>query len=339
MDTITIRRPDDWHVHLREGELMPHMARLTAAQFARATVMPNTLHPPIRTAADALAYRQKIEAATRGMDFTPIMTTKLYPTTTVAMIKGAWETGVRAAKLYPEGVTTHSEDGISLENIFNMYQVFQAMERCGMLLLLHGEAPGHFCLDREVVFLNTPTQLVHDFPRLKIVLEHITTQEAVSAVLSLPYTVAATITLHHLELTLDDVVGDKIKPHNFCKPIAKRPEDRQAILGAALSGSPQFFFGSDSAPHPVGAKECAEGCAGVFTAPVVMPRLVEIFERHRALDRLEDFVAHLGADFYGLPLNGGMLVLVREPWVVPTEYHGVRPYLAGQTLAWQVKKQ
>ncbi len=299
MDRIAIRRPDDWHVHLREGLLMKQMARRTAEQFARATVMPNTLNPPIRTAADASVYRQQIMAATRGMDFTPIMAIKLYPTTAVALIEGARETGVQAAKLYPEGVTTHSEDGISLENILSMYQVFQAMERLGMLLLLHGEAPGHFCLDREVVFLNTLMQIAKDFPRLKIVLEHITTQEAVSAVLSLPNTVAATITLHHLELTLDDVIGDKIHPHNFCKPIAKRPSDRQALLEAAFSGNPKFFFGSDSAPHPIEAKECAEGCAGVFTAPVAMPRLVEIFERHGALSRLEDFVSRFGAEFYG----------------------------------------
>lgn len=336
MDTFITRKGDDFHAHLREEAMMRAMARLTAAQFARAVIMPNTLKPPIRTAGDAFNYRQQIVEATRRMDFAPIMTIKLYPNTTPEVIKGAFQTGVKAAKIYPEGVTTNSEDGVSLDNLEVLHPAFRAMEEVGILLLLHGEAPGHFCLDREVVFLNYLMQLVRDFPRLRIVLEHITTQEAVSAVLSLPDTVAATITLHHLELTLDDVIGDKLHPHNFCKPVAKRPPDRQALLDAALSGNPKFFFGSDTAPHKIGDKECADGCAGVFTAPVAMPRLVEIFEKNNSLRQLEGFVSLHGARHYGLPSNESMLKLVREPWVVPMEYAGVRPYLAGETLQWKV---
>ena len=335
MDTITIRMPDDFHVHFREGELLRRLAYLVAQQFGRAIAMPNTLNPPIRTVDDAIPYRDEILMHS-GNGFQPLMTLKLYPDTTPEVVRGAHAAGVVAVKYYPEGVTTNAEDGVSVGRLSELYPAFEAMQDIGMLLLLHGEMPGVFCLDREAAFLEVLRRLCSDFPGLKIVLDHITTAGAVEAVYTLPATVAATITLHHLELTLDDVIGDKIMPHNFCKPVVKRPQDREALCYAVTSGNPKFFFGSDSAPHPICAKECAEGCAGVFTAPVAMPRLMEFFETLGCLTKLDPFVSQFGAEFYGLPLNQGTLTLVREPWIVPVEYAGVRPYLAGRTIIWRI---
>lgn len=335
---LVIRRPDDFHVHLREGSLLAPMVRLTSEQFARAIVMPN-LKKPVATAGDAADYKWRIHRAGLA-DFVPLMTIKLLPSTTPHMIYEARQVSqdwVNAVKLYPEGVTTNSADGIDLNRDWqSLDPVFRAMEEVDMPLLLHGEMPGVFCLDRELRFLPILDQLVRQYPRLKIVLEHITTKDAVQAVRNLPETVAATITVHHLILTLDHVIGDKMHPHNFCKPVAKTPADKDALVEAAISGNPKFFLGTDSAPHLIGAKECAEGCAGVFTAPVAMPLLATVFEMNHALDRLEDFTARFGAEFYGLPLNEGTLMLTKELWYVPQEYWGVRPFFAGLPLGWRV---
>ncbi len=332
--TLQIRAPDDFHVHLRQGELLRGVVNETASQFKRALVMPNT-NPPIRNGNDVSKYRTEILAAVdpQNAHFQPLMTFKITPETTVEDVYSIVGLAV-AGKLYPDGVTTNSHGGVT--DFHALYPVFGAMQKLGIILCLHGEKPGEFCMDREEKFLATLVQLVADFPDLKMVLEHVSTKAAVEIVESLPANVGATITLHHMELTLDDVVGSMNQPHHFCKPIPKRYEDRDAILRAALSGNPKFFFGSDSAPHLRHTKECAEGCAGVFTAPVALPALVALFEKHNQLEKLEDFVSTFGAQFYGLSLNQEKITLVQEEWTVPKVVAGVVPYQAGRQLPWKV---
>jgi len=328
---ITIRYPDDCHVHLRQGAMLEVVAPATDRQFFRALVMPNT-DPPILNVADAERYRQRIlEART---SFMPIMTIKLVPSTTPEIIREA-KGMVRAGKLYPEGVTTNSEDGV--REISRLFPVFETMEKTGMVLCLHGETPGAFTLDREKNFLETLFGISTTFPKLKIVLEHVTTADAVREVERLPDNVAATITVHHLYLTLDDIIGGTLRPHAFCKPVAKRPEDREALIAAATGGNPKFFLGTDSAPHPRGRKECDGGCAGIFSAPVAMQALTAIFERRGALAAMEDFASRFGAEFYGWPLSESRLTLVRKSWTAPEDWHGVVPFMAGQTLDWQIE--
>lgn len=334
MTTYSQHYPDDFHLHLRRGDLLKAVIGQSAYQFARGLIMPNTV-PPILNAAFVDNYFVEIRLALRNLrlpNFKPLFAIKLNHRTTPETIREAINVGAVAGKVYPIGVTTNSDDGVS--DFESMAPVFAAMEKWGMVLCLHGEKPGEFCLDREVEFLPTLDCLAKNFPKLRIVLEHISTAKAVERVQSLPNTVAATITAHHLLLTLDDVIGGKLRPHNFCLPIAKRPKDRAAVRMAAISGNPKFFFGSDSAPHLKGDKECAEGCAGCYTAPVAMPLLVQIFERMNALDKLENFTSKFGADFYHLPLNEGTLVLEKRPWTVPKEINGVVPFLAGETMEW-----
>ena len=331
---LEIRMPDDFHVHFRQGMMLKGVVNHTASQFKRAMVMPNT-EPPIRNGEDVKRYHQEI---LDGIDpqyqgFEPLMTFKITPATTVEDVKSVAGLVV-AGKLYPDGVTTNSHGGVT--DFQAIYPVFEAMQEHGIVLSLHGEKPGEFCLDREERFLATLVQLVQDFPSLKIVLEHASTKAAIDLVEKLPDTVAATITLHHLQLTLDDVVGTLNHPHYFCKPIPKRYEDRDALLRAAFSGNPKFFFGSDSAPHLKERKECSEGCAGVFTAPVTMSSLLTLFMEHEQLDRLEDFVSVFGAKFYGVGLNEEKIQLVQEDWKVPDGYSGIVPYKAGETLSWKV---
>lgn len=333
MDSLTLRKPDDFHLHLRQGEMLKNVLPHTVAQCARAIIMPN-LTPPVLTAEDLKKYRQEIESALTGKAFTPLMTFKIVSSTTPEMVKELKIAGASAGKMYPEGVTTNSEDGVS--DFPALYPVFAEMEKQGLVLCLHGEMPGEFCLDRESAFLDVLKDIADHFPTLKIVLEHITTADAVDAVESLPEQVAATITVHHLALTLDDVIGDKIQPHHFCKPIAKRPEDRQALLLAATGGSSKYFLGTDSAPHLKENKECAEGCAGVYTAPVMLPILAELFEETGALDMLENFTSRYGAEFYGLPLNEEKVQLTKKSWKVPDQYEGVVPFRAGEMLNWSV---
>lgn len=329
---ISIRRPDDFHVHLREGAMLQLVAPVTERQFARALVMPN-LSQPVATGWAVARYREEILAAAPKLQ--PLMTIKLLDGMTPEVILTAKAAGAVAAKLYPRGVTTNAEDGVS--DPLALGPVYAAMEECGMVLCLHGETPGVFCMDREAAFLTTVSDIANGFPKLKIVLEHVSTQAAVFHVMALGPNVAATITVHHLFLTLDDVVGDRLKPHAFCKPIAKTPADRNALQKAVLSGNPKFFLGTDSAPHTISAKE-ESGCAGVFSAPVAMPLLAEVFERAGLLARLEAFTSEHGARFYGLPLNEGTIDLLKEPWHVPFAYMPPRviSFKGGEKLPWQV---
>lgn len=329
---LVIRRPDDWHVHLRQGQLLCDMAPFTARHFARALVMPN-LVPSIVTADEMVRYRTAIEAVVPG--FLPLMTVKITDTTTPEMLAMAHAEGAVAGKAYPINATTHSADGVS--DFRALTHLWEAMEEIGMVLSLHGEDCSAFCLDREAIFLfETLSWLVETFPRLRIVLEHVSSSAAITTVSAMPETVAATITAHHLVLTLDDVVAGKLHPHHYCAPIAKRPGDRTALRQAAMSGNPKFFFGSDSAPHARNNKECDAGMPGIFTAPVALAILAELFEEGRQLDRLEAFTSEFGARFYQLPPNEGTVKLIREPWIVPADYHGVVPLFAGKELAWQV---
>ena len=328
-DRIDLCRPDDFHVHFRLAEMLRQVAGYTARVFRRALVMPNT-NPDILTGADARRYVEEIRAATTPWQFTPLMTIRLTPATTAETLRGAVEAGVVAVKLYA-GITTNSAHGISDVRVFA--SVFAEMERLGLVLCLHGEVPDVFCLDRETAFLQELRWIAVMFPKLRIVLEHVTTAAAVRVVKELPDTVAATITAHHLRLTL--------RPHNFCMPVAKRPEDRAALIAVATSGNPKFFFGSDSAPHDRDKKESAEGCAGCFTAPVALELLAETFEWEGQIERLEAFVSEAGASFYGLPLNEGTITLARGPWHVPYRLLNSRnaqliPFWAGEEIAWKV---
>jgi dihydroorotase len=303
--------------------------------------MPNT-DQPISDADMLSRYRSEILAANRWQ-FEPLMTIKITEQTTRETVLKASEAGAVAGKLYPRGVTTNSADGV--EDIANLDPVFAEMNSVGMVLCIHSEKPGVFCLDREAAFISDILpRIVSAFPGLRIVVEHVSTTAAVNWVrdyraTSGRPTVAATITAHHLVLTLDDVVGDTLSPHNFCKPLAKRQEDRAALIEAATSGDPAFFLGTDSAPHPRGSKECASGCAGVFTAPIALPVVAQVFEAADALDRLEQFTSVSGARFYDLPLNSGTIALERTPQEVPQEYQGVVPFLAGQRLGWSVSEE
>lgn len=313
--------------------MLSNVAPHTARQFARALVMPN-LTPPIRSGAEAVRYGKAVKAAAKTESFTPLLTIALTDKTSPRMITDARELGVIAAKLYPRGATTNSEEGVS--NIQGLWPVYAAMEECGMVLSLHAEEPRAFCLDREKLFIPHITSFVRDLPRLRLVVEHVTTAEMVDLVCELPDTVAATITAHHLELTLDHVIGDKVSPHAFCKPIAKRPKDRERLGWAAMYGGPKFFFGSDSAPHDRRNKECASGCAGIFSAPVAMQFLVTWFELQGDLAPLEPFVSESGARFYDLPLNQGEATLIRQPWQVPAMCGDVVPFCAGQLMDWDL---
>jgi len=331
--TLTFRRPDDFHVHLRQGPESAGYARdASDAGFARVLVMPNTL-PPIASAAALTAYRESLERAAPGLSF--LMTFKIrpdLPRTELAALKAA---GAVAGKLYPEGVTTHSEDGI--RRVEDAWPVFAAMEELGLVLCLHGESPDAFSLDREAAFVKSLKAIRSAFPRLRIVLEHVSSMAGVDAVLEDGPLTAGTLTAHHLLYTLDDMVGGKLDPHLFCKPLLKRPEDRARLVEAALSGSPKWFFGSDSAPHAREHKEAALCSAGCYTMPVSLSLLVRLFEERGVLGKFEDFVARYGAEFYGLPLNRGTLTFEKEPWAVPPLYHGVVPLNAGATLAWRLK--
>ena len=342
-DQLVIRRPDDWHVHLRDdsdNRLTACLAH-TAQTFGRALVMPN-LSPPVLTGADVTSYRDSIMKLCRenDLDFQPMMTIKLLPSTTAGMVMAAKAAGAIAGKLYPMGVTTNSEDG--WENIKVMWPVFAAMQECDMVLCLHGEEPDEFCMDRESAFVRKALpDIANAFPDLRIVLEHVTTADAVQMVASVLDNVYATITPHHLQLTLDDVVGGSLRPHHFCKPLAKRPGDREQLVQAALHHY-KFFLGTDSAPHTRHAKECDHGCAGVYNAPVAMQIVAEVFDQHDALENVEAFTSLRGAEFYRVEPHEETITLVRRPWTVPSEYqaNGVKlvPYRAGTELQWDIAR-
>ena len=340
-DQLKIRRPDDWHVHLRDGTMLQFVLPYTAKLFGRALVMPN-LTPPVLTAEDMRVYRGWIQSHCKRLDleFEPMMTVKLVPESTPAMIREAKKAGAIAGKLYPQGVTTNSEDGWS--DLRVMWPVFEAMEEVGMVLCLHGEEPAEFVMDRERAFAKKPLhQIARDFPKLTIIMEHITTQEAAVMVTSILDNVYATVTPHHLEITLDDVIGGALRPHLFCKPIAKRKEDRDAVLGAAIHCD-KVFLGTDSAPHAIGRKECDHGCAGVFNALTALPVVAEVFEKHGALDKLEEFTSLRGAACYGVEPHEETVLLKKESWPVPEVLRDetlgieVKPYRGGTHCNWRV---
>jgi dihydroorotase len=339
---LTIRRPDDWHVHLRDGAMLEAVVNHTARQFARAIVMPN-LVPPVTTVAMAAAYRERILAAVDpAFDFTPLMTA--YLTDTIdpdELARGHVEGVFTAAKLYPAGATTNSASGVT--DVANIYPVLERMQSIGMPLLVHGEvvSPDIDIFDREAVFIDRVlTGLVRDFPALRVVFEHITTREAAEFVADAPETVAATITAHHLEINRNDLLVGGVRPHLYCLPVAKREQHRQALRRAAVSGSPKFFLGTDTAPHPRSDKEAACGCAGIFSAPVALESYAATFEAEGALARLEGFASEFGPRFYGLPLNDTTVTLVRRPQQVPdicgAGETAVVPFRAGETLAWSL---
>ncbi len=338
MRKVTMRRPDDFHVHFRSEEMLEHVVPYTSWVCGRATVMPNP-DPPILDAVGVAMYRDEILKVTRPFSphFTPLMTIMVTEETTPQTIYDCREVGTVAGKIYPLG-QTNSKIGVS--NYNRLGEVFAAMADAGMLLLLHGETPDPeiFCLDREEAFLSILRRISADHPTLRIVLEHVSTAAAVRCVKELSDNVAATITPHHMLLTLDDVIGDKLHVHQFCKPVAKRPEDRDAVRDAAMSGNPKFFHGSDTAPHRRGAKENAHCCAGIFNAPVAIPFLVQMFDRKGKLSMLENFTSVFGAQFYNLPLNEDMITLIEGEWEVPELIGDVVPFLAGKHLQWSVEE-
>lgn len=342
VDRLVIRRPDDWHVHLRDGEMLSAVARYTARQFARAIVMPN-LVPPVTTAAAAAAYRDRILTAVGPEhDFTPLMTCYLTDTLDPGEVERGFADGVfTACKLYPANATTNSSFGVT--DVRNIYPVLEAMQRIGMPLLVHGEVTDGDIdvFDREAVFIERVLSgVIRDFPDLKVVFEHITTSDAVDFVFSSGPNVGATITPHHLEINRNAMFQGGIRPHFYCLPVAKRELHRLALRKAATSGSPKFFLGTDSAPHDVSAKETACGCAGIFNAPYAIESYAKVFEEEGALDKLEAFASENGPRFYGLPLNEGTLVLERKDVLVPDILDGggnqLVPFMAGETLAWQI---
>jgi dihydroorotase len=334
---LTFRRPDDWHVHLRDGAMLAAVAPWTARQFARAIVMPN-LTPPVTSVAAAGAYRARIVAAA-GPDFTPLMTAYLTDDADPAeLVRGHAEGVWVAAKLYPAHATTNSAHGVT--DIANIRPALAAMERAGMVLCVHGEVtdPSVDIFDREAVFLERVlTPLMRDFPGLRIVLEHITTADAAQFVADGPATLAATITPQHLHLNRNALFAGGLRPHAYCLPVVKRERHRLAVRAAAVSRSPKFFLGTDSAPHAVDAKESSCGCAGIFNAPYALESYLAVFEEEGALDRFEAFASEHGPRFYGLPLNEGMVTLTRDGVDVPERVAGVVPFHAGERLAWRVE--
>lgn len=329
---LDLRAPDDFHVHLRQPSIAGFLAIESSKQFARVLVMPNTL-PPITSGAAALRYKDSILRGS-GDTIITLMTIKLLPTTTPEIIKEAKECGVIAAKLYPAGATTHSDDGVV--DLKPLQPVFEAMADVGMVLCIHAEDPNVFVLEREGAYVDRLRWLIKNFPSLKMVIEHISTARLVHFVEVGPPTLAATITPQHLHITLDDVIGGFLAPHNFCKPIVKTPRDREALLRAATGGNPKFFLGTDSAPHPTLEKHSDRIPAGVFSSPVAMPLLASVFEERGALARLEDFTSRFGAEFYGLPLNKERIVLTKALWEVPNQIGDFAPFLSGTTLPWRI---
>jgi dihydroorotase len=344
VNRIRIRRPDDWHLHLRDGELLRHVLPDTARQFARAIVMPN-LKPPVTTVEAAGKYRDRIlSALPNGASFEPLMTLYLTDNTSPDEIRRAAECDfVHAVKYYPAGATTNSDSGVT--DLQRAYRAIETMERHGLPLLLHGEVTDADIdvFDREAVFIERHLEpLQRQFPQLRIVLEHVTTKDAVSFVQSAPAHVGATITAHHLLLNRNAMFVGGLRPHHFCLPVIKRETHRRALVSAAVSGDPKFFLGTDSAPHPRGEKESDCGCAGIYSAPIALEIYAEVFDAAGALDRLEAFASFNGPDFYGLPRNESMVTLVRREVSVPAEIdcgeHCVVPLRAGGSVAWSLEQ-
>ena len=341
IDTLTLTRPDDWHLHLRDGDALHTLVPHTAAQFARAIVMPN-LRPPVTTAAQALAYRDRILAAVpAGLAFEPLMTLYLTDQLSPEEIVAARAAGVVAAKLYPAGATTNSDSGVT--DLKRIYPTLEAMQRCGMLLLVHGEVtdPQVDLFDREAVFIDQQLiPLRRDFPELKIVMEHVTTEDAAQYVQQADAYTAATITAQHLLYNRNAIFIGGIRPHYYCLPVLKREKHRVALVQAATSGSHKFFLGTDSAPHAAHLKEHATGCAGCYTAHAALELYAESFSAAGALDRLEAFASFNGPDFYRLPRNAGTVTLQQQAWMVPDAYDfagdKLVPLRAGESLRWKL---
>ena len=344
MTTITLTRPDDWHLHLRDGDALASVLPHTARQFGRAIVMPN-LKPPVTTVAQAAAYRERILAALpAGLSFDPLMTLYLTDNTPAAEIETAVASGfVKAVKLYPAGATTNSDAGLT--SIEKAYDVLAVMADKGLPLLVHGEVTDSRIdlFDREKVFIDTVlAPLLQRFPSLRVVMEHITTQDAAAFVTSASENVAATITAHHLLYNRNAIFQGGVRPHWYCLPVLKRETHREALVAAAISGNPRFFLGTDSAPHAKGAKEAACGCAGCYTAYAAIELYAEAFEQAGALDKLEAFASFHGPDWYGLPRNTDQITLIKENWVVPESYaylasDVIVPLRAGETLSWKLR--
>lgn len=343
MQSLTLTRPDDWHLHLRDGAALRDVVPHTARQFARAIVMPN-LKPPVTTVAEALKYRERVLAALPGeAEFEPLMTLYLTDATDPDEIRRvAEEPGIVALKLYPAGATTHSDSGV--KSLDGIYPVLEAMERHDVPLLVHGEVTDADIdiFDREKVFIDRHlARIAETFPALRIVLEHVTTREGVQFVSDGHSRIGATLTAHHLLYNRNALLVGGVRPHFFCLPILKREIHRLALLEAATSGNPKFFLGTDSAPHPQSQKESACGCAGCYTAHAALELYAEAFENAGALDRLEAFASFNGPDFYGLPRNKGTVVLEKKAWRVPEslDFGGEKlvPLRAGEPMAWQLR--
>lgn len=339
--TLTITRPDDWHLHVRDGVPLHTVVPHTAAQFGRAIIMPN-LRPPVTTAAQALAYKERILAAVpAGVAFEPLMTLYLTDNLPADEIARAKDAGVVACKLYPAGATTNSDAGVT--DIRKTYATLEAMQKAGLPLLVHGEvtSPDIDLFDREAVFIDQQLiPLRRDFPELKIVFEHITTQEAAQYVADSDAYTAATITAHHLLYNRNAIFTGGIRPHYYCLPVLKRETHRQALVQAATSGSAKFFLGTDSAPHPAHLKEHATGCAGCYTAHAAIEMYAEAFDNAGALDQLEAFASFNGPDFYNLPRNSGTITLRKESWTPPESFAfgdaELKPLRAGEALPWRL---
>jgi dihydroorotase len=340
---LTLARPDDWHLHLRDGDALRAVLPDTAARFGRAIVMPN-LVPPVRTLDDASAYRERILAALpAGMSFDPLMTLYLTDSTAPAEISRAKASGlVHAVKYYPAGATTNSQSGVT--DLARCDGVFEAMQEAGLPLLLHGEVtdPQVDIFDREAVFIERHLQrIVEQFPRLKLVLEHVTTREGVDFVRTARAGVAATLTAHHLLFNRNEIFRGGLRPHAYCLPVLKRELHRQALVAAATSGNPRFFLGTDSAPHARHAKESACGCAGIYSSHAGIELYAEVFDAAGALDKLEAFASFHGADFYGLPRNSETITLVRREWKVPADLplgaDRLVPMRANESIPWQLQ--
>lgn len=333
---LTIIKPDDFHNHLRQGELMPHLVRETAKCFARTNVMPN-LVPPIVTPEDVRRYHQELKDVGTELEF--LMTFKVMPGSDPNLVPEFRSAGATAAKLYPQGVSTNSEDGVT--DIQQLYPLFQAMQEEEMLLLIHGEVPGVDDMKAEEAFLQTLKDVNANFPDLRIVLEHVSSKAAVECLADLSEKVAATVSVQHLTLTIDDVrTHEHINPHHYCRPICKNEGDRKALQEVVFEGNPRYFFGSDSAPHLREAKEVVgkEPARGVYSTPVALQILAELLENNGKLDNLEPFMSHFGSDFYKIPRNTQKITLQKQSWTVPAEYQGVVPIMAGKELSWCISE-
>jgi dihydroorotase len=343
MTSLRIRQPDDWHIHLRDGEALYETCQSVSRYFARAIIMPN-LKPANTTVEEALAYRERIlNAVPQGRNFQPLMTLYLTENTTVEeIIKAANHPNIHACKLYPAGATTNSDAGV--KNINNILPVLAAMEEHALPLLVHGEVTDDSTdiFDREKLFIDQVFRpLISKFPKLRVVFEHITTKDAVDFVLQSSNTIAATITVHHLLFNRNHMLSGGIRPHYYCLPILKKNSHQQALIAAATSGNPKFFLGTDSAPHAQNQKESACGCAGAYTAPAAIELYARVFEEANALNMLEGFASQYGADFYQLPLNEKFITLIKSNWTMPNSFdfadQTVIPIFAGENISWKAQ--